>query len=104
PRRKRWGGPPLEVLQQPGFQAIGTQPALGLAFAPRGAVHLASVVMRDVPELGIAVGVADPPPVAPAPAPTPAPTAPSPDGAKRKIGCSCATGDASGGLVLVAWL
>lgn len=69
----------------------GAQPALGLAWAPRDRVSLASVVTHDVPELGL--GVVDhgmallPPMLASAPAPASA-------------GCSCDSGDAGGSLWL----
>jgi MYXO-CTERM domain-containing protein len=56
PRPKRWGGPPPEIAQQPGFQYPGIKPALGVALAPRGEIQLAQVVRRDIPELGITAG------------------------------------------------
>ena len=61
PRRGIWGGPPNGGGNAP-------QPALNLAFAPRGAVHLASSINGDVPEIGLRKGVLDP---APAPAQKP---------------------------------
>jgi uncharacterized protein (TIGR03382 family) len=45
PHRGRWGGPPS--------QQIATQTATNLAFAPRGKVQLASLVARDVPQIGV---------------------------------------------------
>ncbi len=58
PRRGIWGGPP-------GGGGTSLQPALDLAFAPRGAVQLASSINGDVPEIGLRRGVLEP---APAPA------------------------------------
>jgi hypothetical protein len=97
PVRGRWGGPP------PGQQIAtpGIQPALDLAFAPRGKVQLPDLVAQDIPELAVQQGV--PLPAAPAPAPTtppaPAATAPSPPpvpgGAafhEKPQGCGCDAG------------
>ena len=61
PRRGIWGGPPNGCGNAP-------QPALNLAFAPRGAVQLASSINGDVPEIGLRKGVLEP---ARAPAPKP---------------------------------
>ena len=47
PRRGIWGGPPA------GQQQLATQAATNLAFAPRGKVELASMVARDIPEIGV---------------------------------------------------
>lgn len=52
PRFGVWGGPP-----SPGRGAI--KPAQDLAFAPRGALDLASLLRVDVPELGVQAGAAD---------------------------------------------
>ena len=49
PIRGRWGGPP-----QGG--APRAQPALELAFAPRGSLQLASAVAEDIPEIGVEAG------------------------------------------------
>jgi hypothetical protein len=78
PRRGVWGGPP-------GGGGARTQPALGLAFAPRGQVQLARSIKGDVPEIGLRKGVLAPirrpaprrgaRPVTPAPKPAPAPGA-----------------------------
>ena len=92
PLRHRWGGPPAEVTSRPDYRPTGTQPALGLAFAPRGQVKVMDVVTRGLPEID-----------AKAPAPAPAPTATPPTGqtpaAKpKKSGCGCQTGDGRGGL------
>jgi MYXO-CTERM domain-containing protein len=103
PTRHRWGGPPAEVMNKPGFQATGIKPALDLAFAPRGEVQLPAVVEQDVPELGIkaAAVIATPNP----PGPATAPSTPPADSTKKKTGCGChATNDASGGLLLLALL
>jgi hypothetical protein len=61
PRRAVWGGPPDGRIATP-------QPALNLAFAPRGAVPLAATINGDVPEIGLRKGVLDP---APSPAQKP---------------------------------
>jgi hypothetical protein len=58
PHRGRWGGPPRDVRAQPGFQGDGAKAALDLAAAPRGSVQLASVVTRDVPEIGLSLAPA----------------------------------------------
>ncbi|MBX3157937.1 MAG: hypothetical protein KF773_18355, partial [Deltaproteobacteria bacterium] len=50
PRRGIWGGPP-------GGGYAAPAPALGLAFAPRGAVKLQTSIKGDVPELGLRGGV-----------------------------------------------
>jgi len=105
PRRKIWGGPPIEIARQPGFIATGIKPAVGLAFAPRGQVDLTQVVRRDVPELGITAGK----PIAPPDSPRvgsggSAQSAPRGDrtdtraDAKTRSGCGCASSDPRGGL------
>jgi MYXO-CTERM domain-containing protein len=97
PVRGRWGGPPGELLAQPGFQQIGTKPALDLASAPRGGVQLANVVLEDVPEIGVVAGsksVEPPPPQAPPTGSAGSAAAP----AKKKTGCGCQTTDAGGVL------
>jgi MYXO-CTERM domain-containing protein len=103
PRRGQWGGPPPEVMRQAGFTPTGTQPATGLAFAPRGQVDLPQAVQRDVPELGIKAAAVVASPAASAAGTPPA----SQPAAKKKSGCGCQTSD-SGGLVLAlglaAWL
>jgi hypothetical protein len=53
PRRNIWGGPPSGGRPQP-------QPALGLAFVPRGQVQLATSISGDVPEIGLRKGVLEP--------------------------------------------
>jgi MYXO-CTERM domain-containing protein len=76
PHRGVWGGPPDELAQA---QPPAT-PALGLAFAPRGHVQLASSLVRDEPELDVRAG--------------------SP---KPRSGCGCQTSDPAG-LVLALLL
>ncbi len=75
PRRGIWGGPP-------GGGMPNTQPAIGLAFAPRGAVRLERSIKGDVPEIGLRKGtleVIKPPPPKSGPKPTPKPmSAPRP--------------------------
>jgi MYXO-CTERM domain-containing protein len=108
PRRKVWGGPPAEITQQAGFQGTGIQPAVGLAFAPRGELQLAKLVRRDIPELGIKAGAAAAAPAAGSAARSAAPasTAPPADrpAGKARSGCGCATsggGEVPGGALLL---
>ena len=80
PVRGRWGGPPDDK-----DRSTEVQPALNLAFAPRGGVTLASFVKEDVAELGVEAPkpvrqVAEPAP------PTSNPSSPPPGAAK---GCGC---------------
>ncbi|MBA3539511.1 MAG: DUF2330 domain-containing protein [Deltaproteobacteria bacterium] len=96
PIRKRWGG-------QDGRMAAAPQPAMNLAFAPRGEIKLQSVVQRDVPELDLksevtaVIATPNPPPVGSATTPA----SPRPD-IRPKSGCGCQTGSPSdlGGLVM----
>ncbi len=53
PVRGKWGGPP-------NGGGPSTQPALGLAFAPRGSVKLAASIKGDVPEIGLKKGALEP--------------------------------------------
>jgi hypothetical protein len=53
PRRGIWGGPP-DGGDRP------AQPALGLAFVPRGAVQLPAAINGDVPEIGLRRGALEP--------------------------------------------
>jgi len=53
PRRGIWGGPPDGGVRPP-------QPALGLAFVPRGAVQLPASINGDVPEIGLRRGALEP--------------------------------------------
>jgi len=55
PHRNVWGGPP-------DGGSSGPEPALNLAFAPRGEVKLATSISGDVPELGLRKGVLEPVP------------------------------------------
>jgi hypothetical protein len=87
PRRGVWGGPPTGGSAR-------TQPALGLAFAPRGQVQLARSIKGDVPEIGLRKGVLAPirspapngaaKPVTPAPKRAPGPRPGSAPAAPRK--------------------
>ncbi len=88
PVRNRWGGPPG------GGQQVATQSALGLAFAPRGSVQLASAFVGDVPQIGLHGGTLDP--VAkPAAAAVPAPETPLP-AERSNRGCGCTSSDPAG--------
>jgi MYXO-CTERM domain-containing protein len=94
PRRGIWGGPPPEIAKQPGFQPIGTKPALDLAFAARDTVDLARAVTRDIPALGITAGsegTAAPPP---APPELPAGSASAAPAKDKKKGCGCQSAEA----------
>jgi hypothetical protein len=74
PVRGRWGGPP-------NGDEIATQPATNLAFAPRGQAHLPSLIVQDVPELGVKAG----------------PPLPGGGGFQNKPqGCGCTSGDLGG--------
>jgi len=88
PRRGIWGGPP------DGRDPL-TQPALELAFAPRGKIELASsIVAKDVPELALAGGV-----LAPLPHvdnPMGGPSAGVPPVARSDRGCGCQSSGAGG--------
>lgn len=59
PRRGIWGGPPPGVAG-----STQPQPALELAFAPRGKAKLASFVKGDIPELEVAASASAEPPAA----------------------------------------
>jgi hypothetical protein len=48
PQRGVWGGPPGTV-----GRPIGAEPALGLAFAPRGAIDLGNMLTEDLDDLGV---------------------------------------------------
>ncbi len=87
PVRNRWGGPPSDKPKPP------VQPALKLAFAPRGKSSLRTFVAQDVPELKFTLSGAkapsEPPPTTPktiGPAGPPAPTSKQNQGK----GCSAA--------------
>jgi MYXO-CTERM domain-containing protein len=98
PKRGRWGGPHGQGNPQP-------QPAMDIAFAPRGQVKVPEVIRQDVPELGLKMGLeAALNDSKTNPLPTPG-GANTPEQQKKQTGCGCAsTGDASGGLVLLALL
>jgi hypothetical protein len=51
PQRGRWGDSPTELA----VKDPGVQPALGLAFVPRGKVPLAAALVHDEPDLGVHV-------------------------------------------------
>jgi hypothetical protein len=53
PRRGIWGGSPNGGSNAP-------QPALNLAFAPRGGLQLATTINGDVPEIGLRNGALEP--------------------------------------------
>jgi MYXO-CTERM domain-containing protein len=92
PRRHIWGGPP-------NGGGVGISPALGLAFAPRGQVQLASAfVPTDVPEIGLHNGVLD---TIPKPPPKPG-AIPAATSDRPKDGCGCAANDPAGLAGLVA--
>ena len=77
PVRGRWGGRPGHDEDE-----IATQPALNLAFAPRGKVQLPSLVAQDVPEIDVKAGQ------------------PLPGGGGfqgKPQGCGCASGGLAGG-------
>jgi hypothetical protein len=93
PRRGVWGGPPS------GGTAVGIQPALDLAFAPRGGVDLPAVVNRDVPEIGLKATAVVATPSPPADSTKPAPK----DTAKKGGGC-CDAGGAAGGSIMLGLL
>jgi MYXO-CTERM domain-containing protein len=98
PVRGRWGGKDGEPMSfappprrgPPPAKREGIQPALDLAFAPRGEVKLASAVAQDVPELDLHV-------LADTLTMTPSTAARGP--AKQK-GCGCQSSSAGGGLPL----
>ena len=107
PVRGRWGGPPG------GGESAGTKTAVDLAFAPRGQVTLADVVLHDVPEIDLVSGAphpVDPTTVTPAIAGSGSgsgSSAAAPPAEGKKRGCGCDTSD-SGSLPLalggLAWL
>jgi hypothetical protein len=98
PIRGRWGGPPHD--QQ--IANPGVQPAVNLAFAPRGKVQLPNLVAQDIPELAVQQGVPLPAPASATAAPPPAPV---PDGAgfrQKPQGCACDAGAPSPASALLA--
>ena len=99
PVRGRWGGPPR------GEPAKGTVAAKDLAFAPRGQVQLAQLVVDDVPELGVKAASAAGGATAATPKKPHDKTGARAED-ERKKGCGCATtssGDAAGlGALVIA--
>jgi len=108
PVRGRWGGPPSEVANKPGFVPTGVRPAVDIALAPRGGVDLQRVVRRDVPELDLkAVGaaIATPTPTTPTdPTATPTETKPFTPRDTAKKGCGCDAGAEPGAFALLGLL
>jgi hypothetical protein len=51
---------PRRLGRPPGGPIPGVQPAMSLAFVPRGQVKLASSIEGDVPEIGLRQGVLEP--------------------------------------------
>tara|TARA_R110002073_G_scaffold140253_11_gene290923 strand:+ start:18432 stop:19979 length:1548 start_codon:yes stop_codon:yes gene_type:complete len=95
PVRGRWGGPPAG-------NTGGIEAAQDLAFAPRGALQLASVIASPVPELGLSPKAA----VAETNKKKTEPENPQAnDSGKKKSSKGCSTGGTSGlafGLLLMA--
>ncbi len=84
PARGRWGGPP------DGAQMAKPQGATDTAFAPRGTMQIPLVVKRDLPEIGVKMGV----PIELAP-PTPISGTPIPNSGvvqTKPQGCGCNSG------------
>ena len=99
PRRGRWGGPPADGKLHEGY--VPARPALGIAFAPRDTITLATAVMRDVPELDLHAGAPDP--IVPVARGSAAPTLPAiGDKPAKKSGCGCQTTSSGDFLVGVA--
>jgi hypothetical protein len=94
PRRGIWGGPPGGGMPRP-------QPAMDLAFAPRGEVKLAAaVVPTDLPEIGLKGGVLE---TYAKPQPTQTPEA-LPGSTRGARGCGCQAQGGTSGLLLLALL
>jgi MYXO-CTERM domain-containing protein len=93
PRRNVWGGPPPGSSEPP----VGVKPALGIAFAPRGEVQLASALAHPDPQIdlgsGAWVGSAASAGSAAGSAVAPPATPPARATTKKKSGCGCATED-----------
>jgi hypothetical protein len=95
PVRGVWGGPPEGGAPKP-------EPALDLAFAPRGKVKLASFLAQDVPEIGVTAAKQEPPEKAAEP-PKPTATATEPP-AEVDEGCgACRVGAPRGEGSAFAW-
>jgi len=94
PRRGRWGGPPR------GESYAGAKAGRDLAFAPRGQVDLARMVVGDVPELEVKAAGAAPAGATPA---TPKKPYDKAGPATEKTGCGCRSDEGGeGGAVLAA--
>jgi len=76
PQRGIWGGPNHQV-------ASGAQPATNLAFAPRGKVELASLLAKDVPQIGLLTSKGQTPPIA-----------------VENKGCGCQSSDGGGAAAI----
>jgi MYXO-CTERM domain-containing protein len=106
PKRGVWGGPPAGTSG-----STGPQPALDLAFAPRGNAELPRLVKQNIPEIGVSMaGLGANPAAPPAPAPTGSdqaagPTT-TPKAGKRGCGCTLGPHDApgAGALALLTML
>ncbi len=98
PRRERWGGPPREVQAQADFSPAGTKAAVDIASAPRGTVQLASLVVRDVPEIGLAMNATAPEAAGPAIGAGSGSAGAAPASHKKTTGCGCRTTGGSGVL------
>jgi MYXO-CTERM domain-containing protein len=85
PVRGRWGGPPA------GNTASSTEAATKIAFAPRGAVALASLLREDLPDLGVKAEIKNPSPPPPSALTPTDPTLPagSSSAAPRPSACGC---------------
>ena len=86
PARGRWGGPPE------GTQMAKPQGATDTAFAPRGTMQIPLVIEKDIPEIGVKVGV-------PIPLSPPSKGSPIPSTGQvqsKGQGCACDSGNAGG--------
>ena len=88
PARGRWGGPPA------GAQLAKPQGATDTAFAPRGTMQIPLLVEKDIPEIGVKVGV----PIELSP-PSKISGSPIPSTGQvqsKGQGCACDSGNAGG--------
>ena len=100
PQRGRWGGPPAGVKGSSQPKA-----ATELAFAPRGKVQLASMVRRDIPEIGVTAAGAQTPSAGTdtankQPVPPTAEKPATPPKSKEKKSKGCSAGGAANGWPL----
>jgi hypothetical protein len=95
PQRGVWGGPPQDVIAKGGWDGQSVKPAVDLAFAPRGEVRLAAVVLQDVPEIDLRAGASKVEPGLTAEGSAMAP-GPSDAAPKKRSGCGCASTDRNG--------